>query len=89
MRIRERRSNGQMVGIFLDDQRDPAQRVTDTPPPTPRVGVLWQPVDTASLYASYTSNYGDTALGALKGEARTAFDGLECRVVGPWEEKPA
>ncbi len=28
MRIRERRSNGQMVGIFLDDQRDPAQRVT-------------------------------------------------------------
>jgi len=28
MRIRERRSNGQMYGIFLDDQRDPAQRVT-------------------------------------------------------------
>ena len=28
MRIRERRSNGQMVGIFLDDQRDPAQRLT-------------------------------------------------------------
>ncbi|MGA2567931.1 MAG: LPS export ABC transporter permease LptF [Pseudolabrys sp.] len=28
MRIRERHSNGQMVGIFLDDQRDPAQRVT-------------------------------------------------------------
>jgi lipopolysaccharide export system permease protein len=28
MRIRERRNNGQMVGIFLDDQRDPAQRVT-------------------------------------------------------------
>ncbi len=28
MRIRERRSNGQMVGVFLDDQRDPAQRVT-------------------------------------------------------------
>jgi len=28
MRIRERRSNGQMLGIFLDDQRDPAQRVT-------------------------------------------------------------
>ena len=28
MRIRERRSNGQLVGIFLDDQRDPAQRVT-------------------------------------------------------------
>jgi lipopolysaccharide export system permease protein len=28
MRIRERRSNGQMLGIFLDDQRDPTQRVT-------------------------------------------------------------
>lgn len=28
MRIRDRRSNGQMYGIFLDDQRDPAQRVT-------------------------------------------------------------
>ena len=28
MRIRERRSNGQLVGIFLDDQRDPTQRVT-------------------------------------------------------------
>jgi lipopolysaccharide export system permease protein len=28
MRIRGRRSNGQLVGIFLDDQRDPAQRVT-------------------------------------------------------------
>jgi lipopolysaccharide export system permease protein len=28
MRIRERRSNGQLAGIFLDDQRDPAQRVT-------------------------------------------------------------
>jgi lipopolysaccharide export system permease protein len=28
MRIRERRNNGQLAGIFLDDQRDPAQRVT-------------------------------------------------------------
>lgn len=28
MRIRERRSNGQLVGVFLDDQRDPAQRLT-------------------------------------------------------------
>ena len=28
MRIRERRSNGQLAGIFIDDQRDPAQRVT-------------------------------------------------------------
>jgi len=28
LRIRERRNNGQLAGIFLDDQRDPAQRVT-------------------------------------------------------------
>jgi lipopolysaccharide export system permease protein len=28
MRIRERRSNGELAGIFLDDQRDPVQRVT-------------------------------------------------------------
>ena len=28
LRIRERRSNGQLAGIFLDDQRDPAQRAT-------------------------------------------------------------
>ena len=28
IRIRERHSNGQLAGIFLDDQRDPAQRVT-------------------------------------------------------------
>ncbi len=28
MRIRERHGNGQLAGIFLDDQRDPAQRVT-------------------------------------------------------------
>lgn len=61
-----------LAGFRYDDETlgdtgygNPAQRVTDTPPPTPRVGVLWQPVDTASLYASYTSNYGDTALGAL------------------------
>jgi lipopolysaccharide export system permease protein len=26
--IRERRSNGQLVGIFLDDQRNPAERIT-------------------------------------------------------------
>jgi len=28
IRIRERRSNGELEGIFLDDQRDPTQRVT-------------------------------------------------------------
>jgi lipopolysaccharide export system permease protein len=26
--VRERRNNGQLLGIFLDDQRDPAERVT-------------------------------------------------------------
>ena len=28
IRIRERRSNGQLFGIFLDDQRNPAERIT-------------------------------------------------------------
>ena len=28
IRIRERRNNGQLAGIFLDDRRDPAERVT-------------------------------------------------------------
>ncbi|HEY1474075.1 MAG TPA: LPS export ABC transporter permease LptF [Pseudolabrys sp.] len=28
IRIRERRSNGELAGIFLDDQRNPAERVT-------------------------------------------------------------
>jgi lipopolysaccharide export system permease protein len=28
IRIRERRSNGQLLGIFLDDRRNPAERVT-------------------------------------------------------------
>ena len=28
IRIRERRNNGQLLGIFLDDRRDPAERVT-------------------------------------------------------------
>ena len=28
IRVRERRGNGQLLGIFLDDQRDPAERVT-------------------------------------------------------------
>src|SRR5664279_6018304 len=26
--IRERRSNGQLVGIFIDDRRNPAERIT-------------------------------------------------------------
>jgi lipopolysaccharide export system permease protein len=28
IRVRERRNNGQLLGIFLDDRRDPAERVT-------------------------------------------------------------
>lgn len=38
--------------------------VDDAPPLTPRFGLLWQPVKQVSLYASYTANYGATALGA-------------------------
>ena len=37
--------------------------VDDAPPLTPRFGLLWQPVKPISLYASYTANYGATALG--------------------------
>jgi iron complex outermembrane recepter protein len=38
--------------------------VMDMPPLTPRFGLLWNPVKPVSLYASYTANYGTTALGA-------------------------
>jgi len=38
--------------------------VTDVPPLTPRFGLLWNPVKPVSLYASYTANYGATAIGA-------------------------
>lgn len=38
--------------------------VVDNPPLTPRFGLLWNPVKPVSLYASYTANYGATALGA-------------------------
>lgn len=41
-----------------------ASTINDRPPLTPRFGVLWQPVKQASLYGSYTENYGITALGA-------------------------
>jgi iron complex outermembrane receptor protein len=37
--------------------------VTDVPPLTPRFGLLWNPIKPVSLYASYTANYGATALG--------------------------
>jgi len=37
--------------------------VTDHPPPVPRLGVLWNPVPELSWYASWTSNFGASALG--------------------------
>jgi iron complex outermembrane receptor protein len=37
--------------------------VRDTPPVTPRLGALWQPVPEVSLYASYTENFGNSAFG--------------------------
>jgi len=39
--------------------------VSDHPPITPRLGVLWQARPELSLYATFTSNYGATALGAF------------------------
>jgi iron complex outermembrane receptor protein len=33
-------------------------------PTNPRAGLLWQPRDNISLYSSYSSNYGDSALGS-------------------------
>jgi iron complex outermembrane recepter protein len=35
----------------------------DTPPITPRFGILWQAVKPVSLYATYTENFGATPLG--------------------------
>jgi iron complex outermembrane receptor protein len=32
-------------------------------PATPRAGILWRPIENLSLYTSYTSNYGASALG--------------------------
>jgi len=37
--------------------------VTDHPPVVPRLGALWNPVPELSWYASYTSNFGASALG--------------------------
>jgi len=39
--------------------------IHDRPAPTPRAGILWQPVQTASVYFSYSGNYGATPLGAI------------------------
>jgi iron complex outermembrane receptor protein len=36
----------------------------DSPPPTPRFGILWQAIPQVSLYASYTENFGATPLGS-------------------------
>ena len=36
----------------------------DTPPPTPRFGILWQAVPQASFFATYTENFGKTPLGS-------------------------
>ena len=42
-----------------------------------------QTVGARSAYEAITN-----VLHQLRGDVRTAFDGLECRVIGPWEEKP-
>ncbi len=48
-----------------------ATNVTDHPAPTPRVGLLWQPRPSVSLYGSFTSNYGATPLGSLTPDGKT------------------
>jgi iron complex outermembrane receptor protein len=42
-----------------------AARVHDPLKASPRIGVLWKFHPDAAVYASYTGNYGDTALGAM------------------------
>jgi iron complex outermembrane receptor protein len=42
-----------------------ASKVHDHPSPKPRFGILWQAAPQLSVYASYTENYGATALGGL------------------------
>ena len=61
-----------MAGLRLDrvdtynNGYDPtASNVHDRPSPTPRAGILWQPIQSASLYFSYSGNYGATPLGAV------------------------
>ena len=53
------------VNTYDDGYTGGAGTVNDKPKPTPRFGILWQPIPQLSLYGSYTSNYGATALGAL------------------------
>jgi iron complex outermembrane recepter protein len=45
--------------------------VYDQPSPTPRFGILWQPLQQVSLYASYAGNYGATPLGYLTSDGKT------------------
>ena len=61
-----------LAGLRYDDETlgdtgygNAAGRVHDTPSPTPRIGILWRTTPQVSVYGSYTSNYGSTALGAL------------------------
>lgn len=61
-----------LAGLRYDDETlgdsgygNAAARVHDKPKPTPRLGVLWRFTPNATVYASYTSNYGATALGSL------------------------
>ena len=45
---------------------DPAaSSIHDSPAPTPRAGILWQPLQAASIYFSYSGNYGATPLGSV------------------------
>jgi iron complex outermembrane recepter protein len=44
--------------------------IHDRPSPTPRAGILWQPVQAASVYFSYSGNYGATPLGAVTADGR-------------------
>jgi iron complex outermembrane receptor protein len=45
--------------------------VYDKPSPTPRGGLLWQPVQQVSFYVSYAGNYGATPLGSLTPNGKT------------------
>lgn len=60
-----------LAGLRLDravaheSNLGPGSTVHDHPPVTPRLGVLWQASPAVSLYATYTSNYGYTALGEI------------------------
>jgi len=47
-----------------------ASSIHSAPGPTPRFGILWQPLPEISLYTSYTENFGASALGA------TTFNGI-------------